>query len=169
MLQMLGARRAALGATLNGSAVMGEEERILRVAVPRLGAFQKGQLDKAANRQLIMELIGEAYGRPLGVRFEPAPGGMAGLNAGADSTPAADPDSPGGTSVQGDATGGGGAIANGPGPTNGVESTNGTATTNGAPGAKRGRGKSIADAPSASPEGIRRIVDLFGGDVIGPA
>jgi hypothetical protein len=41
-----------------------------------------------------------------------------------------------------------------------------------APGAPRfgqGRGKSIAAAPSASAEGIRRIVDLFGGDVIGPA
>ena len=75
MLQMLGARRAALGATLNGSAVMGEEERILRVAVPRFGAFQKSQLDKPANRQLIMELIREAFGRPLGVRFEPAPEG----------------------------------------------------------------------------------------------
>ena len=81
MLQMLGARRAALGATLNGSAVTGEEERILRVAVPRFGAFQKGQLEKAANKQLIMELIQETFGRPLGVRFEPAPEGMVGAGA----------------------------------------------------------------------------------------
>ena len=130
MLQMLGSRRAALGATLNGSTVMGEEERILRVAVPRLGAFQKGQLDKAANRQLIMELISETFGRPLGVRFEPAPEGMVGASAGAASAPAGNPDPPD------------------------VEPV---------------RGKSIADAPTASPEGIRRIVDLFGGDVIGPA
>jgi DNA polymerase-3 subunit gamma/tau len=193
MLQMLGARRAALGATLNGSAVLGEEERILRVAVPRLGAFQKGQIEKPANRQLIMELIREAFGRPLGVRFEPALEGMVGANAGAVSTPAADPDFPRGTAAQGAATGRGAASANGAGPANGAESTNGTAvtngagptngpestngpasargtgTTNGTPGAKRGRGKSISDAPSASPEGIRRIVDLFGGDVIGPA
>jgi hypothetical protein len=130
MLQMLGSRRAALGATLNGSAVMGEEERILRVGVPRLGAFQKGQLDKAANRQLIMELISETFGRPLGVRFEPAPEGMVGAGAGAASAPAGDPDPP---------------------------------------DVEPARGKSIADAPSASPEGIRRIIDLFGGDVIGPA
>jgi DNA polymerase III subunit gamma/tau len=130
MLQMLGARRAALGATLNGSAVTGEEERILRVAVPRLGAFQKGQLDKAANRQLIMELIRETYGRPLGVRFEPAPEGTTAPAAGVFANPTADPVPP---------------------------------------RAEPGRGRSIADAPSASPEGIRRIVDLFGGDVIGPA
>jgi hypothetical protein len=134
MLQMLGSRRAALGATLTGSAITGEDDRILRVAVPRFGAFQKGQLEKAANRQLIMELIKEVFGRPLGVRFEAAPEGMAGANAGIVSNPSADP-----------------------------------VSTDGAADAKPGRGKSIADAPSASPEGIRRIVDLFGGDVIGPA
>jgi DNA polymerase-3 subunit gamma/tau len=169
MLQMLGARRAALGATLNGSAVLGEEERILRVGVPRLGAFQKGQLDKAANRQLIMELINETFGRPLGVRFEPASEGMVGSGASAASTPAADPGASGGTNVEGAATGRDAATVPVPATAGAAGSANDTATTNGAPGAHRGRGKSIADAPSASPEGIRRIVDLFGGDVIGPA
>ena len=153
------------GATLNGSAVMGEKERILRVGVPRFGSFQRGQLDKAANRQLIMELIRESFGRPLGVSFEPAPDGMVGATAGAASTPSAD----GPARTDGAGTVNGAESASAPAPTNGAESNTGTATTNSSPGADRDRGKSIADAPSASPEGIRRIVDLFGGDVIGPA
>ncbi len=156
LLQMLGARRAALGATLSGSAVLGEEERILKVAVPRYGAFQKGQLEKTANRQLIMELIRETFGRPLGVKFEPAPPG-AGPESGAPGGAAADPDRATGVAGPGSASAPNGAA------------TAGADQGGNASGAKRPRGKSIAEAPTASPEGIRRIVDLFGGDVIGPA
>ena len=131
---------APFGATLNGSAVAGEDDRILRVAVPRFGSFQKTQLEKTANKQLVMELIREAFGRPLGVRFEPAPEGM----IGASTAPLTGAEPPRPVNGGGDA-----------------------ATGSGTPPSKPGRGK--ADVPTASPEGIRRIVDLFGGDVIGPA
>jgi hypothetical protein len=145
VVQMLAARRASLATTLNGSMVAGEDERMLRVAVPRLGSFQKGQLEKSANKQLIMELIREAFGRPLGIRFEPVPGEMIGAGAGPAGATGADP-APGSAA-----------------PANSASDAKGEA------GASPQRGRASADTPSASPEGIRRIVDLFGGDVIGPA
>lgn len=69
VLARLASQRPALAATLAGSTALREEDRILHVEVPRFGAFQKGTLEKAVNKQLVMELVAEVYGYPLGVRF----------------------------------------------------------------------------------------------------
>ena len=111
-MHVLSGKRSSLAATLGGSAVLGEEGRILCIGVPGLTPFQRGQLEKTANKQLIMELISESFGRPLGVRFDEVIG-----------EPTVAP----------------------------------------APREKR------ASGPSTSPDGVRRLADLFDGDIVGPA
>ena len=69
VLQRLGAKRAALAATLCGSAVLRVDERTLHVEVPRLSAFQKAQLEKEANNEMIVALIQTEFGRPLGICY----------------------------------------------------------------------------------------------------
>lgn len=138
------ARSKALTATLEGSAALGETDRFLRVGVRGLTDFKRAQLEKNNNRQLLMELIQAAYGRPLGVRFEELPPGAAAPGA-ATGTRDGLPEANG---------------SSGPGSASAPAGRSG-------PAADRGNGRD--NGLVAAPEDVRRVADLFGGDVLGPA
>jgi len=138
------ARSKALTATLEGSAALGETDRFLRVGVRGLTDFKRAQLEKNNNRQLLMELIQAAYGRPLGVRFEELPPGAA---------------------APGAATG----TRDGLPEANGSSGTGSASTPAGRSGPAADRGNGRDNGLVAAPEDVRRVADLFGGDVLGPA
>jgi hypothetical protein len=73
VLQRLGAKRAALGATLLNSTVLQLDECVLHIEVPRLGAFQRSQLEKPTNRETVLALVQEEFGLALEICYH-APG-----------------------------------------------------------------------------------------------
>jgi len=133
---------------LTGSSILGEEGKILRVGVPGLQAFNKEQLERKTNRQFLQDLIEKNMGRSMGLRFESVANGAPGPGAGMG--PRAALGSSTGASHAAGAASAAGSSPDAPG-------GNGT----GAAGERKRR--------EASSEGIQKIADLFGGDVVGPA
>jgi hypothetical protein len=79
VIQKVGAKRAALASTLLNSTVRQLDERVLHIEVPQLRAFQKTQLGKPANSEMVMAAVEEEFGRPLVIcyhapRVSPLPG-----------------------------------------------------------------------------------------------
>ncbi len=160
VLAQVAAEKPALAACLARSASRGEEDRMLRVRVPGLQAFQREQLERKQNREYLLGLIEKAFGRPMGVRF---------VNEPDDDVAGAAPlagDSASRARVLG-AAGSSGEIG---APRAGASAAGGLPAGGSQVGGSQTGGSPVGRArPQASPDRIRKIADLFGGDVIGSA
>ncbi len=70
VLEALARKKPALASLLMNSCALGEDDRILRIQVPKLAEFSREQLEKKTSKRLLQELVEEAYQRPLGLRYE---------------------------------------------------------------------------------------------------
>jgi len=73
VLAGVAAQKPALNSFLKGSELAGEEGKMVSVRVPGLASFAREQLERKGNKKLLMQLLEESLGRPVGVRFESGP------------------------------------------------------------------------------------------------
>lgn len=186
LLDRLRKERAFLGSCLHASRPLSIEAGRLRIALEDVNGFKSEQIEKPANRKLILRLIQEAYEEPLGLQIVrgapaspqvapgPAPDAVrerppetaepaANPGTGAPSVPRAAGPARGSGTPQGSSAPHGQPVSDGAGCTGGPRARGG-------PGAAAGR-----EAEGARPteeEGrarVRAIADLLDGDIIGPA
>ncbi len=70
VLEALARQKPALASILMHSRALGEDGSILRIGVQKLPEFSRQQLERKANRQLLQEMVEQAFDRPLGLSFQ---------------------------------------------------------------------------------------------------
>ena len=141
-VEAISAKKPGLAMFLIGSVLLAREGNALRVGIAGYSAYHREQVEKAENRRLILGSVETHFGPGASIKYEAiSEGAGAAARARATTNVAG---SSGDLSV-GDASGG-----------------------DRSAGDRTGGDKSSGDN-ATSPDQVRRIADLFDGDVIGPA
>jgi len=141
VVERLRRERAFLGSCLHSSRPMCIEQGRLLVALDDTNGFKSEQIEKPANRRLILRLIEESYHQALGLRLVRGP--RAGAAAGADAAVApAEPALPPAAAAPPGSAAGAGAVRESP---------------------------PVAEDAVDGRARVRRIAELLDGDIIGPS
>ncbi len=75
VVQRVREEKAFLGSCLHESRVVGMSDGRLHIVLDDANGFKSGQVEKPANRRLILQLLEEAMGQPVGIRIVSGPAG----------------------------------------------------------------------------------------------